>query len=198
MSDAAETTDNPLVVCDANIFYAIVTTDLILSLGVAELFRPRWTNQIHDEWMRNLLANRPNLDPTKIERRRQQMDEAIDDCLVEGYEYLVPELNLPDHDDCHVLAAAIHVQAQVILTYNQRHFPQQGLAPYGITAQHPDDFWAALVERFSQAVCETLEAMRARKTRPPLSRAEILRTLEHQQLPKFVAALRATGHGTAQ
>jgi hypothetical protein len=95
MSDAAGTTDNPIVVCDANIFYSIVTTDPVLSLGVAELFRLRWTNQIHDEWMRTLLANRPDLDPAKIERQRKHMDEAIDDCLVEGYEYLIPELDLP-------------------------------------------------------------------------------------------------------
>lgn len=198
MSDAAGTTDDPIVICDANLFYSIVTTDLLLSLGVAELFRPRWTNQIHNEWMRSLLANRPDLDPAKIARRRRQMDEAIDDCLVEGYEYLIPELNLPDHDDCHVLAAAIHAQAQVILTYNHRHFPRRALAPYGITARHPDDFLAALVKRFSQVVCETLEEMRARKTRPPLSQVEILRRLENQQLTKFVGALRATGYGMAQ
>ena len=80
MSEAAGTTDNPLVVCDANVLYSIVTTDLILSLGVAELFRPRWTHQIHDEWMGHLLANRPDLEPAKIARRRKQMDEAIDAC----------------------------------------------------------------------------------------------------------------------
>ena len=195
MSDAAGTRDYPIIVCDANAFYSIVTTDLILSLGVAELFRPRWTNQIHDEWMRNLLANRPDLDPAKIERRRKQMDEAIDDCLVEGYEYLIPELHLPDNDDRHVLAAAIRAQAQVILTYNLRHFPPQVLAPYGITAQHPDDFLTAVATRSSEEVCDTLEEMRARKTRPPLSQVEIVRILENQKLPKFVAALRAIGYG---
>jgi hypothetical protein len=57
-------------------------TDLIISLGSAELFHPRWTSQIHDEWMRNLLADRPDLDPSKVERRRRQMDQAIDDCLM--------------------------------------------------------------------------------------------------------------------
>jgi len=66
MSEVARATDCPLVVCDANVFYSIVTTDLILSLGVAELFRPRWTQQIHQEWMRHPLANRPDLDPARI------------------------------------------------------------------------------------------------------------------------------------
>jgi hypothetical protein len=69
MSDAAERAEPAVVVCDANVLYSIVMTDLIISLGSAELFHPRWTNQIHDEWMRNLLADRPDLDAAKIERR---------------------------------------------------------------------------------------------------------------------------------
>lgn len=111
MSEAVRIPDPPLVVCDANVFYSIVTTDLILSLGVAELVRPRWTVQIHDEWMRNLLVNRPDLDPAKIARRRQHMDDAIDDCVIAGYEELIPQLHLPDSDDRHVGAAAIHASA---------------------------------------------------------------------------------------
>jgi predicted nucleic acid-binding protein len=198
MSEAPRRTDNPIVVCDANVLYSIVTTDLVLSLGVAELFRPRWTRQIHEEWMRKLRANRPDLDPAKIERRQKQMDEAIDDCLIEGYEALMPQLSLPDPEDRHVLAAAIHVQARVILTYNHRHFPRRMLAPYDLTAQHPDDFLTTLTERFREEVCDTLEEMRARKTRPPLSQADLLQKIANQRLPKFVAALRATEYGHHQ
>jgi hypothetical protein len=133
MSEAVPTPDVPLVVCDANVFYAIVMTDLILSLGVNELIRPRWTQHIHEEWIRNLRANRPDLDPAKIERRRQQMDAAIDDCLIDGYEGLIPQPSLPDPDDRHVLAAAIHAQVSVILTYNRRHSPRRVVSPYEIT-----------------------------------------------------------------
>ena len=148
--------------------------------------------------MRKLRANRPDLDPAKIERRRQQMDEAIDDCVIAGYEALIPQLQLPDPDDRHVLAAAIHAQAQVILTYNRRDFPRRVLAPYDITAQHPDDFLMTLMKRFSTEVRETLEEMRARKTRPPFSQAVLLQKLANQQLPKFVAALRAKRYGRPQ
>lgn len=140
MSEAADKSDSPIVVCDANVLYSIVMMDLILSLGGAELFHPRWTDQIHDEWVRNLLADRPDLNPAKVERRRKQMDGAIDDCLIEGYEHLIPGLSLPDQDDRHVLAAAIHGNAQVILTFNQRHFPKKILALYRISAEHPRQF----------------------------------------------------------
>lgn len=195
MSEAVRLPAPPLVVCDANVLYSIVLTDLILSLGVGELVRPRWTERIHAEWMRTLLAHQPTLEPTKIARRRQQMDEAIEDCVIAGYEALIPHLRLPDPNDRHVLAAAIHARARVILTYNQRDFPRRVLTPHGITAQHPDDFLMTVMQRSSTAVRETLEEMRARKTRPSLSPTELLRKLANQQLPKFVAALRATGYG---
>jgi hypothetical protein len=90
MSDGAGDPESLIVLCDANVRYSIVMTDLILSLGSAELFHLRWTDQIHDEWMSNLLADRPELDPAKIERRRNQMDAAIDDCLIDGFERLIP------------------------------------------------------------------------------------------------------------
>ncbi|MDX2030372.1 MAG: PIN domain-containing protein [Blastocatellia bacterium] len=192
MIDAAEPA---VVVCDANVLYSIVMTDLILSLGSAELFYPRWTDRIHGEWMRNLLADRPDLDPAKVERRRRQMDAAIDDCLILGYQDLIPSLSLPDNDDLHVLAAAIHGKAKVIVTCNLRHFPKKNLAPFGITAMHPDNFLTALTDRHEDEVKEVLEEMRSRKTRPPISGEDMLRKIENQPLPQFVAKLRAIGYG---
>ena len=50
------------------------------------------------------------------------------------------------------------------------------------------------MKQFSTEVRETLEEMRARKTQPPVSPAELLQKLTNQQLPKFVAALRAVGY----
>lgn len=190
MSDPVSASEVPLVVCDANVFYSIVLTDLLLSLSVAELLRPRWTAQIHEEWMRNLLADRPELERAKIERRRDMMDRAIDDCLITGYEPLIPTLQLPDTDDRHVLAAAIHAQANVILTSNLRDFPATALAPYGIVAQGPDEFLTQLVEQHPTEVQSVIEEMRARKTRPPVSLAELLQKLAQQNLPQFVARLR--------
>jgi predicted nucleic acid-binding protein len=46
------------------------------------------------------------------------MNEAVRDCLVTGHEALIATLSLPDPDDRHVLAAAIHAGAEVIVTCN--------------------------------------------------------------------------------
>ena len=189
MSEPVPASEAPLVVCDANVFYSIVLTDLLLSLSVAELLRPRWTAHIHEEWMRNLLADRPELERAKIERRRDMMDRAIDDCLITGYEPLIPTLQLPDADDRHVLAAAIHSQAQVILTSNLRDFPATALAPHGIVAQGPDEFLTQLVEQHPAEV-QTVSATGARKTRAPVALTELLQKLAQQNLPQFVARLR--------
>ena len=51
------------------------------------------------------------------------------DCLVTGYEPLIPTLALPDPDDRHVLAAAIHGGAGLIVTFNLGDFPASVLGP---------------------------------------------------------------------
>ena len=68
------------------------------------------------------------------------MDRAVPDCIVSGYEPLIPSLTLPDKDDRHVLAAAINAGADVIVTFNLKDFPDDVLAPYGIHTKSPDDF----------------------------------------------------------
>ena len=36
--------------------YPAPRRDLFMRLALADLFRARWTEQIHEEWMRNVLA----------------------------------------------------------------------------------------------------------------------------------------------
>src|SRR5262249_31133667 len=127
---------DPIVLCDANIFYSILMTDLILSLGEAGLYRPRWTNEIHEEWIRSVLEDQPQRTPEPLERRRAFMDQAIGYDLIENYERHKEGLVLQDPDDRHVLAAAIEAGAEILLTYNLRDFPESVLAPYGITVTH--------------------------------------------------------------
>jgi len=111
-----------------------------MHLAVSGLFRAKWTDAIHEEWIRNLLNNRPDLNRAQLERTRELMNRAVPDCLIEGYESLVPALVLPDPHDRHVLAAAISVGARVIVTFNEKDFPSKTLAQFGIEAQHPDEF----------------------------------------------------------
>lgn len=133
-----------LVVYDANVIYPSTLRDVLIRVGLARLVQPKWTDRILDEVFDNLRVNRPDLDSARLDRTRQLMNEAIRDVTVTGYEHLIDKLELPDPNDRHVLAAAIHARAQVIVTRNLRDFPGDTLFPWGIEAQHPDTFLAGL------------------------------------------------------
>lgn len=98
-----------------------------MSVAMTEQFRARWTDEIHDEWTRNLLKNRADLSEAQLQRTVDLMNQAVPDCLVGNYEGLIDSLELPDPHDRHVLAAAIKCQADVIVTNNLNDFPKKAL-----------------------------------------------------------------------
>jgi predicted nucleic acid-binding protein len=175
---------------DACVLYPAPLRDLLMELAGTGLFRARWTDEIHNEWIENLLENEPHRERAKLERTRDLMNAAILDCLVTGYEPLIPALTLPDLDDRHVLAAAIRGRADVIVTYNLKHFPDAVLSGYGIEAQHPDEFVSDLIGLDAEVVYSAVKEQRARLKNPPKSAEDFLVTLENQSLAQTVAHLR--------
>jgi predicted nucleic acid-binding protein len=182
------------VLYDACVLYSAPVRDLLIRLALTELFKARWTNDIHEEWMRSVLENRsPDLPPLSYERllrTRDLMNRHVLDCLVTGYEGLIPALTLPDPNDRHVLAAAIHGQADLIVTANLKDFPASALRPYGIEAQHPDVFIAELIDLAPQIVWQVVQEQSAALNNPPRTVEELLQTLETAALSGSVAALR--------
>ena len=175
---------------DACVLYPAPLRDLLMQMALTDLYRAKWSHLIHEEWMRNLLQNRPDLTRERLDRTRERMDSNIRDCLVIGFEDLIDALELPDPGDRHVLAAAIHGRAEVIVTYNLPHFPPERLSRYGIEAQHPDEFLTHLIDLAPGSVCAAVRIHRLRLKKPPKSVIEYLETLEHQSLAQFVAHLR--------
>lgn len=57
---------SPTVIYDACVLYPSALRDFLIQLAMTDLFKARWTNQIHDEWMRNLLKNRPDLTSDRL------------------------------------------------------------------------------------------------------------------------------------
>ena len=174
---------------DANILYPAPMRDLFIQLATQGLFQAKWTADIHREWINALLRNEPWRDPAALHRTRELMNRAARDCLVTGYEQIIPVLSLPDADDRHVLAAAIVGQCDVIVTHNVTDFPASTLARFGIEAQHPDPFLAAYVERSPTIICEAIKKLRARLVNPPIGVEGYLATLSRQGLTDTVIAL---------
>lgn len=169
--------------------YPAPVRDLLLEMAAASLFRAKWSNEIHDEWMRNLLANRSELSPEKLERTRELMDAAVLDCLVEGHMDLISSLELPDPDDRHVLAAAIHCGADAIITFNLKDFPPNIAAKYQIEVLHPDDFVRFQFDFDNARVIVAAERVRRRLKNPEISAEEYLDILARQGLTKTAAVL---------
>jgi hypothetical protein len=70
---------------DSCVLYPAPLRDLLVRLAGAGLLRARWTNEIHDEWISSVLANRPDLTRERLERTRDLTNEHILDSVVTGY-----------------------------------------------------------------------------------------------------------------
>src|SRR5262245_47922890 len=125
---------------DANVIYSSVARNLLMYTHLAGAYRPAWSDVVHEEWIAALLRQLPHLTRAQLERTRDLMNEHAIGATVKGFESLIPSLTLPDSNDRHVLAAAIHAGARLIATKNLRHFPPAALARHGIEALHPDTF----------------------------------------------------------
>ena len=161
-----------------------------MRLAQAGLVRARWTEAIHDEWVRSVLKDNPALSAERLARTRLLMNEAVRDCLVTGYEGLIDTLALPDPDDRHVLAAAIWAAAEVIITFNLKDFPPGVLMGHNVEAQHPDEFLASLFDAAPGPVCAAVKRQREGLRNPPKTAEELLASLEGQGLVQTVARLR--------
>ncbi|MDT8385441.1 MAG: PIN domain-containing protein [Gammaproteobacteria bacterium] len=181
---------NFTAVFDACVRYPAPLRDLLMSVAMTEQFRARWTAEIHEEWTRNLLANRTDLDAAQLQRTVKLMNMAVPDCLVENYEGLIESLDLPDRADRHVLAAAIKSQADVIVTSNLKDFPEATLKQYAIEAQSPDTFLNHLFDLNPTAFCSVVKQQRERPHNPEYSAGQLLEIFYNLGLPLTVNKLR--------
>ncbi|MBU9616719.1 PIN domain-containing protein [Burkholderia multivorans] len=176
---------------DACVLYPAPLRDFLMRLALSGCFRARWSAHITDEWKRNLLDNRPDLTAEQLDRTSSLMDRAIPDAVVIGYESLIAGLVLPDADDRHVLAAAIRCNASVIVTFNRKDFPEEALLPYGIEAQHPDEFVDNLFDLEPAVVVAAARRQREALKQPPLTADRYLEILRRQGMVQTCQSLDA-------
>ncbi len=175
---------------DSCVMYPAPLRDLLMHLALTDLFHAKWTEAIHDEWIRNVLKNRPDLTLQQLQRTRELMNTHVRDCLVTNYEKLIPSLSLPDPNDRHVLAAAIRTSASVIITYNLKDFPTEIMLKYDIDVLHPDEFVSSLIELAPGTVCAAIKRLRDNLKNPPIEVNKYLDILERQSLSQVVSKLK--------
>ena len=92
---------NFTVFYDACVLYPAPLRDLLVRLARMGVFRAKWTQQIHEEWIRNALKKNPHLTRERLDMTASKMNEAVMDSLVSDYEPLIAGLQLPDTNDRH-------------------------------------------------------------------------------------------------
>lgn len=183
-------TTRPIVVYDANVLFPAQLRDLLMRLAVAGLVRAHWSDKIHEEWMKSVLARYPDLQREHLERTRALMERALPAARVEGYEHHIASISLPDADDRHVVAVGMGVEAEAIVTCNLQDFPRRVLEPHGLQAIHPDAFVLSLYKVHPDQVVQVMHTHRISLRRPAKSSVEYLATLAKAELAQTVAALR--------
>jgi len=165
-------------VLDACVLYPAPIRDALLGLASRSFYRPMWTSQIHDEWIRNLLKNRGDLTEAQLHRTRDQMDRIFEEALITDYECLIDAIKLPDLGDRHVVAAAIRGGADAIVTFNTKDFPEETLDTHNIEVIHPDDFIRYQFDLDPSRFLKSIRDQRSRLKAPPYSQDEMISIFE--------------------
>lgn len=90
--------------------------------------------------------DRKGVSEKDADKRTSKANLAFPDALVQSYKGLIKNLELPHKDDHHVLAAAIKTNANVIVTNNIKHFPEEYLQSFGLSAKAADDFLNDIID----------------------------------------------------
>lgn len=169
--------DRPVCLYDANALYSAQLRDFLMRLALGEVVRVHWTEQIHEEWMRSVEADYPDIAWDDLQRIRSLMDEALPEASVEGYEGRIENLSLPDPSDQHVLAAAIYAEADYIVTFNRQDFPASELEDWDVEAIGPDELVSGLFDEVPDRIFEVARVHRQSLTRPSKTPEEYLELL---------------------
>ncbi len=155
--------------------YPAYLCDTLLRLAEAEAYRPLWSSDILAELRRNVAEAGVPVD--RVERRIANMSQSFPDAMVSGYESLIDGMT-NDPKDRHVLAAAVRANAEVIVTFNVRDFPEPVLKPYDVLDLYPG------------LTIDVLEQQAGSYRREPTTIAGLLPLLEPTGLPRFTAEAR--------
>jgi predicted nucleic acid-binding protein len=130
------------VVADACVLIPMPLCDTLLRAAEEpSFFRIVWSEHVLAEVRRCLVSERFGYSAGQAERRIRAMCSAFPEACIAVPPSLIDGIQgIPDPDDRHVVALAIHAHADTIITDNLRHFPAEVLSIHGLTALSADEF----------------------------------------------------------
>lgn len=167
-------------VLDTNVIYPLEIRDLLFWFAHYDLYTPKWSEHIFDEW-RDVMM-RKGVEKAEANRRIQKANAAFPDAMVKNYSGLINGLELKDPKDCHVLAAAIKTNANVIVTNNIKDFPNDYLSSFGLSAKIADDFLTDIIDLNPKQALNAFRRMVLNRRNPDLDEFEVLDILRKRKL----------------
>lgn len=167
-------------VLDTCVIYPIDIRDLLLWFAYFDLYRPKWSHAIFDE-LYNVMIEK-GMPDEKAKKQIERINTAFPDAMVNNYEELIEKLSLPDKKDCHVLAAAIKSDANLIVTNNLKDFDNAYLSKFGLCAKNADDFITDTIDLNTKLAKEAFTTMVAHRTNPSLDEYQVLDILRNRGL----------------
>ncbi|TDU03704.1 putative nucleic acid-binding protein [Streptomyces sp. 846.5] len=180
------------VFVDTNVLFPFSIMDMMLSLAEDFVHDFMWSDRLLAEWQR-VIVREEHRSPEAARRITDHIRLGFaDTCVTEDqYKHLFAELDGPDPDDVHHMAAAVAARAEALITWNLSDFPTALLGPHGITVTPPDPYLCALLDQQPDEVLTTLQRMAAGKRRPPMTAMDVTDALYRAGVPAF--AHRARG-----
>lgn len=169
---------------DTNVLFGGYLCDTLLCLAEAGTYRPLWSADVMEELERNLLAR--GLSSDAVGHRIAEMSRSFPDAQVSGYEDLIEAMTC-DAKDRHVLAAAVRGNAEVLVTFNGKDFPDSSTASYDVAVVTPDDFLLDQLDLYPGLTVGALRAQVCGFKSPPMTVEELLGYLARADVPNFAA-----------
>jgi len=176
-------------VLDTNVIYPIEVRDLLFWFAHYELYTPKWSVHIFNEWKE--IMGRKGVPAEEILKRVEKANKAFPDALVDNYETLIDAINLPDKKDRHVLAVAIKANANVIVTNNLKDFPAEILASYEMSVKSADDFLTDIIDLNHEKAIEAFRKLVMNRRNPDLDEYQVLDALRKNGLTETANYLHA-------
>lgn len=167
-------------VLDTNVIYPIEIRDLLFWFAYYDMFTPKWSEHIFDEWKD--VMTRKGVSIEEAIKRTERANTAFPDALVKNYSGLIESLELPDPKDRHVLAAAIKTNANVIVTNNIKDFPKEYLASFGLIAKTADDFLTDIIDLNPDQAVKAFKELVLNRRNPDLDEFQVLDILRKRGL----------------
>ncbi|MEH6644884.1 RSP_2648 family PIN domain-containing protein [Sulfitobacter sp.] len=176
------------VLLDACVLYPTVMREMLLGVARSGVYTPLWSERILEEWAR---AAR-NMGPEGETIARGEIaliQSAFPGATVLKHPGLEARLWLPDENDIHVLAVAIHGNADAIVTMNAKDFPRGILAEEGLVRIDPDAFLLGFYHSAPDEVMMVAEKTVAEARRLSGEDWNIRSLLKKARLPRLGKAL---------